>query len=82
MPMDYFTSVVRRETKWYLVCSDSGARAVISDEDLVELVYCGHIHSVLAVSFEAGRLFESNRARAGYMSTTCRLKSGESDRVG
>ena len=82
MRMDYFNLAVRRETKWYLVCSNFGALAFIPAEDLVELVYSGYVHSALAVSFEAGRFFESNRARAGYMSATCRLKSGESDRVG
>jgi hypothetical protein len=65
---------------WYVVCFSSGSVAVVSSEDLVFLVPCGSLEFLIKVSYEEGRAFEY--ARAGYMSATCRLKSGESDRVG
>jgi len=67
---------------WYLVCLGSGSTAVVPAEDLTGLIESGAVLSAILVSGEMGRKFEEARARAGYMSATCRLKSGESDRVG
>jgi hypothetical protein len=67
---------------WYLVCLNPGSTAVVAREDLYELVASGSVIPAISVSAEAGRQFEEMRARTGYMSATCRLKSGESDRVG
>jgi len=65
---------------WYLVRLSSKSVAVVSAEDVALLVLDGSIEFMTKVSFQEGRAFEA--ARAGYMSATCRLKSGESDRVG
>ena len=65
---------------WYVVRFSSGSVAVVSSEDLVFLVPCRSLDFIIKVSYEEGQAFEC--ARAGYMSATCRLKSGESDRVG
>ena len=65
---------------WYVARFSSGSVAVVSSEDLVFLMPCGSLEFLIKVSYEEGRAFEC--ARAGYMSATCRLKSGESDRVG
>ena len=65
---------------WYLVHFSSGSSAVIAVEDLVLLVPDGFIESMTKVSYQDGRVFEATRA--GYMSATCRIKAGESDRVG
>ena len=56
--------------------------AVVSAEDLVELIEAGSVLSAFMISGEMGRRFEASRARAGYMSATCRIKAGESDGVG
>ena len=67
---------------WYLVCLRSGSVAVVQLEDVVELMLTNEVISAFQVQGAMGREFEELRARAGYMSATCRLKSGESDRVG
>jgi hypothetical protein len=67
---------------WYLVCLASGSTAVVTAEDLAGLIKSGSVLSAIMVSGEMGRKFEEARASRGYMSATCRLKSGESDRVG
>lgn len=66
---------------WYLVCLGSGATAVVPEEDLAGLFESHSVLSAMMVSVEMGRKFEEARARSGYMSATCRLKSGESDGV-
>ena len=65
---------------WYVARFSSGSVAVVSSEDLVFLVPCRSLDFIIKVSYEEGQAFEC--AQAGYMSATCRLKSGESDRVG
>ena len=65
---------------WYVVYSAGGAVAVVHADDLVEILGTGLVCFAMRVTFEQGVDFE--RCRAGYMSATCRLKSGESDRVG
>ena len=67
---------------WYLVCLMTGSTAVVSCTDLPCLIKEGRVFSAIRVSDELGREFEEGRACSGYMSATCRLKSGESDRVG
>jgi len=67
---------------WYLVCLGSGSTAVVPVEDLAGLIESGSVLSAVMVSGEMGRKFEEARARAGYMSATCRIKAGESDSVG
>jgi len=61
---------------WYLVCFGTGSMAVVSAEDLIGLVEAGSVLSAFMISGEMARRFEETRARAGYMSATCRLKSG------
>jgi hypothetical protein len=68
--------------QWYLVCLNTGVTAVVTLEDLTNLIQAERVFSAVRVTAEMGREFEEGRARAGYMSATCRLKSGESDRVG
>ena len=60
----------------------SGSQAVINVADLELLFDSGRLYEAVAIPLVMGRKFEEARARAGYMSATCRLKSGESDRVG
>ena len=67
---------------WYLVCLMTGSTAVVSCANLPYLVKGGRVFSAIRVSDELGREFEEGRACSGYMSATCRLKSGESDGVG
>jgi len=69
-------------SRWYLVCLGSGSTAVVPMEDLAGLIETGSVLSAIMVSGETGRKFEEARARSGYMSATCRIKAGESDRVG
>jgi len=69
-------SAAEHSASWYFVCIGSGAMAVVSAEDLVELIEVGSVLSAFMISGEMGRSFEASRARAGYMSATCRLKSG------
>jgi hypothetical protein len=49
---------------------------------LAGLIESGSVLSAIMVSGEMGRKFEEARASRGYMSATCRIKSGESDGVG
>ena len=65
---------------WYLVRLYSGSAAVVSAEDVALLALDGSLEFMTKVSYQEGRAFEA--ARAGYMSVTCRIKAGESDRVG
>jgi hypothetical protein len=67
---------------WYIVCLGSGSTAVVTAEDLTGLIESGSVLSAIMVSVEMGRKFEEARARGGYMSATCRIKSGEIDGVG
>ena len=46
------------------------------------LIESGSVLSAIMVSGEMGRRFEEARARHGYMSAICRLKSGESGGIG
>ena len=75
-------SAVLDSVRWYLVCLGSGSTAVVPVEDLVGLIESGSVLSAVMVSGEMGRRFEEARARHGYMSATCRLKSGESGGIG
>ena len=68
------------EAKWYFVRLISGSSAAVSDDDLEILVPTGLIDSVVRVSMMEAIALEASRD--AYMSETCRLKSGESDRVG
>ena len=68
--------------RWYLVCLGSGSAAVVTAEDLAGLIESGSVLSAVMVSGEMGRRFVEARARHGYMSATCRLKSGESGGIG
>ena len=52
----------------------------MSSEDSALLISSGLVEFMAKVSSEEGKVFEA--ARAGYMSATCRIKAGESDRVG
>ena len=67
-------------SSWYIVFTSTGVAAVVYSEDLIEIITGEQISLAIRVTFEEGVQFE--RTRAGYMSATCRLKSGESDRVG
>lgn len=64
------------------MCLGSGSTVVVPAEDLAGLIETGSVLSAIMVSGEIGRKFEEARARAGYMSATCRLKAGESDSIG
>lgn len=75
-------SVAGNTVGWYLVCLASGSTAVVTAEDLTGLIESGSVLSAIMVSVEMGRKFEEARARGGYMSATCRIKSGEIDGVG
>ena len=70
------------QAEWLLVTFHSGSQAVINVADLELLFDSGRLYEAVAIPLVMGRKFEEARARAGYMSATCRLKSGESDRVG
>jgi hypothetical protein len=76
----YLDNQVRAE--WLLVTFVSGAQAVVSAADLELLLDSGRLSEAVAITLAFGRYFEEGRARAGYMSVTCRLKSGESGGVG
>lgn len=69
-----------RRSSWYVVYTESGSAAVVHVDDMVQILADGLVRFAMRVSFEEGVDFE--RVRAGYMSATCRIKAGESDRVG
>ena len=68
--------------EWRVVITSSGEVAVVASEDVsilpaeIKLVFQANIGPIEA------RCVSDTLSRAGYMSATCRLKSGESDRVG
>ena len=74
------TTPFGRRSSLYVDYTEGGSAAVVHVDDMVQILGTGLVHFAMRVSFNEGVDFE--RARAGYMSATCRLKSGESDRVG
>ena len=70
------------QAEWLLVTFHSGSQAVVNEADLELLFDSGRLYEAVVIPLVMGRFFEESRVRAGYMSATCRLKSGESDRVG
>jgi len=70
-------------TGWSLVISAAGAIAVVADEDFEDLNQSlGIIYRAKIGHLEAQLITYALLPHDGYMSATCRLKSGESDRVG
>lgn len=77
-----FKSFEPRADEWRIVITSSGEVAVVASEDVsflpagITLVFQANIGPIEA------RCVSDSLTRAGYMSATCRLKPGESDRVG
>ena len=68
---------------WSLVISTAGAIAVVADEDFEDLHRSlGIIYRANIGHLEAQLITNALLPHEGYMSATCRIKAGESDRVG
>ena len=81
MPVLQFTRPeIDYESRWCIVTSCSGQVAVIAFDDVCLLGLNCLIESATPISLHDAQNLKTHTPN--YMSATCRLKSGESDRVG